>query len=122
MSGSSAAFFETPHRYLTRMRIERAKELLANGDASVTEICMDNGMRWLTVMPPGRPDMELVLAHPTHPAGRLTSIPSAAVADGRIPRPATLSEFAARGIITLRHRSPRPPKTLHAMPYDNHSE
>lgn len=33
------AFGETPHRYLVRRRIERAKELLRTSDASVAEVC-----------------------------------------------------------------------------------
>ena len=42
-----AAFGETPHRYLQRRRVERAKELLrATGD-SVTEISLAVGFRSL---------------------------------------------------------------------------
>ena len=41
------AFHETPHQYLTRKRIERAKELLALGDLSVTEICFTVGFESL---------------------------------------------------------------------------
>ena len=37
------AFGETPHDFLTRMRIERAKELLARDDRSVTEVCLAAG-------------------------------------------------------------------------------
>jgi AraC-like DNA-binding protein len=37
------AFDETPHEFLTRVRLERAQRLLALGDASVTEICFDVG-------------------------------------------------------------------------------
>jgi AraC-like DNA-binding protein len=37
------AFHATPHEYLTRTRIERAKELLASGDLTVTEICFQVG-------------------------------------------------------------------------------
>src|SRR5574342_380962 len=35
------AFHATPHEYLTRKRIERAKELLAQSDFTVTEICFE---------------------------------------------------------------------------------
>ncbi|HET9139641.1 AraC family transcriptional regulator [Actinophytocola sp.] len=35
-----AAFGETPRAYLTRRRIERAKDLLANVNLTVTEVCM----------------------------------------------------------------------------------
>ena len=37
-----AAFGVTPHQYLTRLRLERAKRALARG-ASVTEVCFDVG-------------------------------------------------------------------------------
>ncbi len=36
-------FKETPHQYLTRKRIERAKELLANSEMPITEICLEVG-------------------------------------------------------------------------------
>jgi len=32
-----------------------------------TDITMDNGMRWLTVTPPGYPDIEILLAEPRAP-------------------------------------------------------
>ncbi len=32
-----------------------------------TDITMDNGMRWLTVTPPGYPDIEVLLAEPCSP-------------------------------------------------------
>ena len=41
------AFGETPHQYLLRRRIERAKELLRETDASVTEISLEVGFRSL---------------------------------------------------------------------------
>jgi AraC-like DNA-binding protein len=41
------AFGETPHRYLLRRRVERAKELLRNTPLSVTEISLDVGFRSL---------------------------------------------------------------------------
>lgn len=34
---------ETPHRYMTRRRIEQAARLLADSDSSVTDICLDLG-------------------------------------------------------------------------------
>ena len=37
------AFGETPHEFLTRVRIERAKTLLAGGNHSVTEVCFEVG-------------------------------------------------------------------------------
>jgi transcriptional regulator GlxA family with amidase domain len=42
-----AAFGETPHQYLLRRRVERAKELLRATDASVTEISLEVGFRSL---------------------------------------------------------------------------
>jgi AraC-like DNA-binding protein len=41
------AFGETPHKYLLRRRIERAKELLRGTDLSVTEISLEVGFRSL---------------------------------------------------------------------------
>ncbi len=37
------AFRETPHEFLTRLRIERAKTLLATGGHNVTEACFEVG-------------------------------------------------------------------------------
>jgi transcriptional regulator GlxA family with amidase domain len=37
------AFGITPHRYLMRRRIERARELLSFSNASVTDVCFDVG-------------------------------------------------------------------------------
>ncbi len=37
------AFGETPHDFLTRRRMETAKELLAGGNLPVTEICFEVG-------------------------------------------------------------------------------
>ena len=36
-------FRETPHEFLTRLRIERAKALLAGGSHNVTEACFEVG-------------------------------------------------------------------------------
>ncbi len=36
-------FRETPHEFLTRLRVERAKTLLANGHHNVTEACFEVG-------------------------------------------------------------------------------
>jgi AraC-like DNA-binding protein len=41
------AFGETPHRYLLRRRIERAKELLRETEISVTEVSLEVGFRSL---------------------------------------------------------------------------
>jgi AraC-like DNA-binding protein len=41
-----AAFGETPHQYLTRVRIEAAKRLLL-ADAPVTDVCFDVGFQSL---------------------------------------------------------------------------
>lgn len=40
-------FFETPHQYLIRKRIDRARELLATTDRSVTDICFEVGFESL---------------------------------------------------------------------------
>ena len=40
-----AAYGETPIRYLTRRRIERAQDLLRHANLTVTEICMAVGVR-----------------------------------------------------------------------------
>jgi AraC-like DNA-binding protein len=37
------AFGATPHEYLTRVRLERAKSLLAAEERSVTDVCFDVG-------------------------------------------------------------------------------
>jgi AraC-like DNA-binding protein len=37
------AYRETPHEFLTRLRIERAKTLLARGSHNVTEACFEVG-------------------------------------------------------------------------------
>jgi AraC-like DNA-binding protein len=39
----AALFGETPHQYRIRERLDRAKRLLASGERSVTDICMDVG-------------------------------------------------------------------------------
>lgn len=41
------AFHATPHEYLTRKRIDRAKELLAQSEFTVTEICFEVGFESL---------------------------------------------------------------------------
>jgi AraC-like DNA-binding protein len=38
-----AAFGETPHAFLTRLRLARARHLLATTDRSVTDVCLDVG-------------------------------------------------------------------------------
>ena len=38
-----AAFGETPHDFVTRMRMDRARQLLAAGEMTVTEVCMEVG-------------------------------------------------------------------------------
>ena len=41
------AFGETPHRFLTRLRLERARDLLRSTDAPVTVVCMESGFESL---------------------------------------------------------------------------
>ena len=43
MSGVALRPGETPHEFLTRMRLERAKDLLTISSRPVTEICFDVG-------------------------------------------------------------------------------
>jgi AraC-like DNA-binding protein len=38
-----AAFGETPHDFLTRIRMDRARRLLAAGEMRVTDVCMEVG-------------------------------------------------------------------------------
>jgi AraC-like DNA-binding protein len=38
-----STFGETPHDFLTRKRMERARHLLAWGEMNVTEVCLDVG-------------------------------------------------------------------------------
>ena len=40
-------FDETPHQYLTRRRMERARQMLLNSDVSVTQICFALGFESL---------------------------------------------------------------------------
>ena len=42
-----SAFEKTPHAYLTHVRIERAKELLASDHLPVTEVCFEVGFESL---------------------------------------------------------------------------
>ena len=37
------AFGETPHEFLTRIRLDRAKELLSNDNLPITEVCLEVG-------------------------------------------------------------------------------
>ena len=37
------AFGETPHDFLTRLRMDNARRLLAGGEMTVTEVCMEVG-------------------------------------------------------------------------------
>src|ERR1700734_1200816 len=41
------AFQETPHQFVTRLRIDHAKKLLLAGNHSVTDICLDAGYQSL---------------------------------------------------------------------------
>jgi AraC-like DNA-binding protein len=38
-----ATFGETPHDFLTRQRMDRARRLLASGEMTVTEVCFEVG-------------------------------------------------------------------------------
>ncbi len=41
------AFHQTPHQYLTHKRIEKAKQLLAESDLTVTDVCLAVGFESL---------------------------------------------------------------------------
>jgi AraC-like DNA-binding protein len=38
-----STFGETPHEFLTRRRMDRSRHLLASGEMTVTEVCMEVG-------------------------------------------------------------------------------
>ncbi len=42
-----ARLFETPHQYLMRKRVDKARELLATSDMPVTDICFEVGFESL---------------------------------------------------------------------------
>ena len=88
-----ALFGITPHQYRIQSRLSYARQLLATGDLSVTEVCMEVGMsslgsfsdqftrlssatpvgayKWLTVTSPEGPgDLELVLEPNANPAAK----------------------------------------------------
>jgi AraC-like DNA-binding protein len=39
----ASTFGETPHEFVTRLRIDHAKKLLLAGNHSITDICLDTG-------------------------------------------------------------------------------
>lgn len=39
------------------------------GFTLTTDLTLDNGMRWMTVRPPGNPDQEFLLTDPSRPYG-----------------------------------------------------
>src|SRR5829696_1312761 len=83
-----ATYGETPIRYLTRRRIERAQDLLRAANLTVTEICMLVGF--------SRPRLVLLTVHP---AGRQDAdrVPAPLGGPGRATRPrAATSSCAAR--------------------------
>src|SRR5690606_23644575 len=52
----------TPHRYLQRRRVERAMFLIRDGNASVTDVCLDVGFNSLGTF--SRPFKEIVGVSP----------------------------------------------------------
>jgi AraC-like DNA-binding protein len=79
-------FQTTPHRYLQALRIDRAKQLLADGDLSVTEVCFEVGFaspasfsalfRRLVGQPPVRYRRRRLFAIPALPVdGRVVFVP-----------------------------------------------
>lgn len=72
---------ETPQQYLTRRRIERARELLIRTPMSVTEVCLEVGFTSLGSF------SNLFRRHAGHAPGRYRSV---VVQSLGVPRPAPL--------------------------------
>jgi AraC-like DNA-binding protein len=82
------AFGETPRAYLSRRRVERAKDLLAHANLTVTEVCMVVGFASLGSF--SRRFRELVGCSPSEFRLRATppAIPGCIVMAWARPRPA----------------------------------
>jgi AraC-like DNA-binding protein len=82
------AFGETPAAYLSRRRVERAKDLLANANLTVTEVCMLVGFSSLSSF--SRRFAELVGCTPGEFRRRVDrpAIPGCLVMAWARPRPA----------------------------------
>ena len=81
-------FGETPRAYLSRRRVERAKDLLAHANLTVTEVCMVVGFSSLGSF--SRRFRELVGCSPTEFRGKCApaAIPGCIVMAWARPRPA----------------------------------
>jgi AraC-like DNA-binding protein len=82
------AFSETPRAYLSRRRVERAKDLLAHANLTVTEVCMVVGFSSLGSF--SRRFRELVGCSPSEYRARVDppAIPGCIVLAWARPRPA----------------------------------
>jgi len=91
------AFGETPAAYLSRRRVERAMDLLAHANLTVTEVCMVVGFSSLGSF--SRRFRELVGCSPSEYRARTAppAIPGCIVMAWARPRPATLDKHASAG-------------------------
>jgi AraC-like DNA-binding protein len=89
-------FGETPGGYLSRRRVERAKDLLVHANLTVTEVCMVVGFASLGSF--SRRFRELVGCSPTEYRRRAAppAIPGCFVMDWARPRPA-IGDKESRG-------------------------
>ena len=90
------AFGETPHRYLTRRRVERAKDLLRETDWTVTEVCFAVGFASLGSF--SATFSELVGEPPSAYRNRWRDVPTAIPACYTLmwTRPSSFGEASAR--------------------------
>jgi AraC-like DNA-binding protein len=92
------AFGESPHQYLLTRRMERAAALLRTTDRSVTEICLDVGLRSVGSFTTsfgrtfGMTPTAYRSAHP--PAARLARVPICVARAYARPRSSTFREDA----------------------------
>lgn len=87
-------FGETPRAYLSRRRVERAKDLLVHANLTVTEVCMVVGFSSLGSF--SRRFRELVGCSPTEYRNRVTPpvIPGCIVMGWARPKPAIADKQA----------------------------
>jgi AraC-like DNA-binding protein len=90
-------FGETPAAYLSRRRVERAKDLLTHANLTVTEVCMVVGFASLSSF--SRRFRELVGCSPSQYQGRVQppAIPGCIVMAWARPRSAIVDKRAGDG-------------------------
>jgi AraC-like DNA-binding protein len=93
------AFGETPGAYLSRRRVERAKDLLVNANLTVTEICMVVGFSSLSSF--SRRFSELVGCSPSEyrRTAPRAAIPGCFVMAWARPRPAIVDKAGDHGTL-----------------------